>query len=161
MSLINTISRGLIHKDGEHSITKHGGSWRKGENGKYWVSNRLTNLLHVYIPLFPVWIFSLFTNWGKKLIGRALGYSSCAHCGMAWLYVKGKTIYYCESSGMFPLCVDCFDKLAPEEIDPHIEAVVWNWLEIEERHGLTWDKEQSPAEIIAAAKQQVRVMKAS
>ncbi|TET40181.1 MAG: hypothetical protein E3J66_07245 [Dehalococcoidia bacterium] len=79
---------------------------------------------------------------------------------MPWKYIKHQSIQYSEHSGMFPLCVKCFNELSPEEIDPHIEALVLSWVEDNERYGFSWDKEAPPEEVIASAKQQVRVMKA-
>ena len=160
MSLVNTLTRGLIYKDGESSASRRGDTWSKSEKGKYWVSERLRNLIKVFIPFFPIWVFSCYqVTWAMKFIGKALGFSSCASCDMPWRYVRGQHIKFSENSGMFPVCIRCFRSLSLEQIDAHIEALVKSWGDIERKYGLKWDKEQTPEEVIAAAKAETRRMK--
>lgn len=40
----------------------------------------------------------------------------CSHCGGAWNWKDGATIYYYEGRGMFPICQDCFQELSVKEI---------------------------------------------
>ncbi|GAI30731.1 unnamed protein product, partial [marine sediment metagenome] len=111
MSLINTLTLGLIRKDGEWPSKVCGSSWKYGD---YWISTRII-LLPTYIKLSPLYLISLFGFKGVKIIiGKALGYLGCSHCHMTWNYVEGKSIKYSEHSGMFPLCEECFDKLTSE-----------------------------------------------
>ncbi len=160
MSLINTLTKGLIYKDGEEPAGRSGGrGWNKDKNSQYWVSCQLRDIIHVYIPMFIVWVFSLFTIGGKKVIGRALGFGECANCHMPWKYVKGQDIKYSDSGGMFPICVKCFEILSPPEIDSYIEALVHRWAKDSIRLGYEWGKDQTPEEVIASAQQQVRAMK--
>lgn len=142
MSIINTLTSGLIYRDGE----SHGyrtGPWQK--HGNYWINIKLVRF-PTYITHGPECLLAaLGCKWAKIAIGRALGYSGCYHCGMTWNYVEGKTIYYSEGSGMFPLCEECFDRLSPEEIDPYIEKLAMSW--------------QNPQKVIEPAKAEVRRMK--
>lgn len=89
----------------------------------------------------------------RTFVGKVQGYYSCHHCGATWNCVKRKTVMYSVGSGMFPLCVECFDKLSSEEIDPYIEQLVLQWVE------QGWSESQSPEEVIRAAKVEVRRMK--
>lgn len=159
MSLLNKMTRGLIYKDGETSISSRGGSWSKSPKGKLWISSRLSNL-RVFITFFPIWVLSCYkVTWAMKLIGKALGFSSCASCGIPWRYVRGQNIYYSENRGMFPVCIHCFQSLTPEQIDIHIEALVNSWADINRKYGFEGDKEQTPEEVIAAAEAEMRRMK--
>ena len=156
MSLVKTLTLGLIHKDGEWPSRICGSSWQYGD---YWVSTKII-LLPTYIKLAPMFLLAAFGyKWAKMVIGKALGYSGCSHCGMTWNYVKGKRIHFSANEGMFPLCEECFDKLLPEEIDPYIDKLVMEWLEIDAKHGLKWHEEQSPEEVAESAKAEVRRMK--
>lgn len=161
MSLINSLTRGLIYEDGESQPYRKGGcSYSKKKDSKYWVSDRLRNLIEVFIPLFPVWVLSRFqVTWAMKKIGKALGFGSCSSCGMPWRYVRWATINYSEKSGMFPICVTCFRLLTPAQIDFHIEELVNSWLSDNKKYGLEWGKKQAPEELIAAAKAEMRRMK--
>ncbi len=158
MSLVSTLTGGLIHKDGEWPNRICGSAWKYGN---YWVSTRII-LLPTYIKLTPMFLLAaLGYRWAKIVIGRVLSYSGCSHCGMTWNYVKGKNIQFSDNEGMFPLCEECFDKLPPEEIDPYIERLVQEWLEINAKYGLKWGRGQSPQEVIESAKAEVRRMKSS
>jgi hypothetical protein len=160
MSLINTLTHGLIYRDGEYPKGRSwGGGWDKRAEGTYWISSGLLDL-QVYIKYLPVWLLSLASaRWAQKIIGNAFGYGSCCSCGMPWKYVKGKTISFSESEGMFPLCETCFDRLTPEEIDPYIEQLVQKWLDDNVKYKFKWSIKQSPQEVIDAAKAEVRRMK--
>jgi len=156
MSLVNTLTGGLLCKEGERPGKLCGSAWKYGH---YWISRRII-LLPTYIRLAPMYLLStLGYRWPKIVIGRALGYSGCSHCSMTWNYVKGKSIQFSANEGMFPLCEECFDKLPPEEIDPYIESLVQKTLEIQAKYGLQWDKKQSPQEVSESAKAEVRRMK--
>ena len=162
MSLINSLTRGLIYKDGESQPHRKGRSsyYSKNEGSKYWVDDRLRNLIKVFIPLFPVWVLSRFqVTWAMKKIGKALGSGSCSCCGMPWRYVRGATINYSETSGMFPICVSCFRLLTPDQIDFHIEKLVSSWRFDNKEYGFERAKEQTPEEVIVAAKAEMRRMK--
>lgn len=158
MSVINTVTLGLIHKDGEWPGRIGGSSWKYGN---YWVSTKIIHL-PTYITLAPMFLLvALGCKRAKIVIGRRLGYSGCFHCGMTWNYAQSKSIQFSETRGMFPLCEECFSKLPPEEIDPYIERLVWEWIEINAKYGLKWSESQSPQEIIEAAKAEVRRMKSA
>lgn len=157
MSLVNTLTRGLIYPDGEHSVSNIVGGWHK--YGNYWISVRLTNL-RVYLSHLPAYICSrLGFIWAKKLIGSALGYSHCYHCEMPWCYVEHESIKFSEDSGMFPLCKTCFSILEPGQIGVYILELVSEWIQINERYSLPWDKAQTPEEVVEAANAEVRRMK--
>jgi hypothetical protein len=150
MSIINRLTSGLIYKDGE-SPGYRTGMWQK--HGNYWIHTKIVHL-PTYIKHGLEYLLAILgCRWARIAIGKALGYGGCYRCGMTWNYVKGKTIYYTEGSGMFPLCAECFDKLPPEEIDPYIEKLVMSWLDSE------WHHKQNPQELIESAKAEVREMK--
>lgn len=54
----------------------------------------------------------------RNLIGNLRGYSGCLHCGDRWNWKKEHSIKYeqrgQESSAMFPICEECFQKLPVE-----------------------------------------------
>lgn len=156
MSIINRLTSGLIYKDGE-SPGYRTGMWQK--QGNYWIHTKIARL-PTYIKHGPEYLLAVLgCKRAKIAIGRALGFGGCYHCGMTWNHVEGKTIYYSEGGGMFPLCEECFDKLSPEEIDPYIEQVVMSWLKSNAEYGLKWGYKQSSQEIIESAKAEVRRMK--
>ena len=47
----------------------------------------------------------------ESLNKSALHYGSCEYCGDKWNWKEGKTIWYKEDVGMFPLCRECFNNL--------------------------------------------------
>jgi len=125
-SIINRLTRGLIYKEGELSLARTG-TWFK--RGKYWISYKILTFLTL-LRILPIYLLSqLKVKWAIRSVGRALGYGACLRCKMPWNHVKPKTIMYRPDSGMFPLCVDCFDSLSIEEIDLYIERLVSEWPE--------------------------------
>lgn len=160
MSLINTLTRGLIYKDGEEPVGNWKGGWQKDKDSVYWVSSGLLSLLHVYLPLFPIWVVSLLkVQRAQKFIGRRLGFGSCAHCGMPWKYGRGKVISFSEDGGMFPVCAKCFDLLSTAQLDIYIEALVRGWQVSDVRYGRKWERAQTPEQVIVAAQAEMRRMK--
>lgn len=160
MSLINRLTRGMIHKDGEFSIIHRTGIWEK--HGQHWFNQKLIRLLDVYIPFLPIWLLTRFdVKWAKKLLGRLLGFSKCSGCGMTWNYATEKHISYSEHSGMFPICTECFDRMEPDEIDEHIRNLVLEWIEDCHSMRLPWSQshDKTPTEIIMAAQAEMRRMK--
>lgn len=158
MSLVKTVTGGLIHKEGEF-----GGGWLPchgwWKHGDYWFSCWLMTLPK-YLKYLPIWILSLLGfRWAMIVFGTILGYSHCYHCLMPWKYVEHRSINFSKSQGMFPLCVHCFDKLEPDQINPYIEKLVMKWQEINIEYNLKWDNQQTPVEVIVAAKAEVRRMK--
>lgn len=158
MSLIRTLTWGYIYRNGESPRFGLSGGWWK--YGNYWIPIILAQL-PTYLRLLPIWIMSLFrVKFAQKIMGRALGFSCCAHCGMPWKYVEGKPIPFSDSSGMFPLCEQCFDELSPQRIDMYIDQLINTWLDDHRRLRLEWQMLQ-PADLAEAAKAEVRRMKAS
>lgn len=161
MSLVNLLTIGLVHKDGEEALVSSWGMYSKSKDSQYWVSDALRDFVSVYLPLFPIWLLSLCRlRCAMKLIGQALGYSCCSNCGMPWKYVQWKNIHFSPSEGMFPLCEKCFNSLGPEEIDRHIEKLVLRWWDDSIKYGYDWGKEP-PQKIIESAKAEVRRIKAN
>lgn len=160
MSLVKTLTRGLIYKDGEGPVFNRfsGGGWNK--YGDRWIAINLICFRRVYLPYFPIWLLSLArVKWARIFIGNKLGYSSCFHCHMPWKYVKGKTINFSDNRGMFPLCVQCFDALPPGKIDPYIDQLVDDWASGCVKYDIPWQHPQTPDEVKEAAKLTVRKMK--
>jgi len=152
MSIINTLTSGLIYKDGETTPGRVCGTWQ--QHGNYWVHMKIVRL-PTYIKRAPVYLLAaLGYKRAKTVMGKALGYGGCYHCGMTWNYAKGKSIRYSVRDGMFPLCEECFDRLSSEEIDPYIEKLVMVWLGSNE-----WGNKQSPQKVIESAKAEIRRMK--
>jgi len=48
--------------------------------------------------------------------GSLQGYGGCNHCGDTWNWKQGHSVMYSETSGAFPLCEECYQKLKPEII---------------------------------------------
>lgn len=68
---------------------------------------------------------------------RTPGYSWCQHCGRTWDRVDYRPISYTVKmsetvdhylgSGMFPICVGCFNELSSEEILEYCKELADNW----------------------------------
>lgn len=73
----------------------------------------------------------------KSSYGKMNGLSSCSHCDLAWNVVNGKDIPYTARlpefpySSMFPICVECFDKLDSDQIFNYCQELVNRWKESE------------------------------
>lgn len=73
----------------------------------------------------------------KIVADRTPGYSWCSHCGRTWDKVEYKPILYTikisettdgfGGSGMFPVCVGCFNELSSEEILEYCKELADNW----------------------------------
>lgn len=69
----------------------------------------------------------------KNLIERTPGYSWCQHCGKTWDKVEYKPIPYVtkipefSNSGMFPVCVSCFNELSSEKILEYCKELIDSW----------------------------------
>jgi hypothetical protein len=60
------------------------------------------------------------------------GFSHCLRCQMPWNVVDGHTLMVTESTGMFPLCEQCWDELGTSEARlPFLEQHV---IEAQYRH---------------------------
>lgn len=57
----------------------------------------------------------------------APGYSWCHRCGRSWDVVRGRSVAYRESSGMFAICTECWRELAPSERLPFYVMVWAGW----------------------------------
>ena len=62
-------------------------------------------------------------RWRKKLsqlpenIQKNSGHhGKCSHCGGAWNWKDGETIWYYKGRGMFPICQSCFESLSNNEV---------------------------------------------
>lgn len=56
-------------------------------------------------------VLNFIRNWK----GRRKGYSGCHRCGGTWDWKEEHSIPYAEGKGMFPLCVECYEELSPQE----------------------------------------------
>jgi hypothetical protein len=71
----------------------------------------------------------------KSSYGKMNGLSSCSHCGLAWNVVNGEHIPYTarspefSHSSMFPICIECFDKLDSDQIFNYCQELVNRWKE--------------------------------
>ena len=65
--------------------------------------------------------------------------SYCLHCGTTWVFVRGHSTPYSESSGCFPLCEECWGEMTPAQRLPYYHEMyeAWNdpsyahWADIE------------------------------
>jgi hypothetical protein len=62
----------------------------------------------------------------KRLL-NAYGFSTCAHCGCGWNWVKGKYIPYGLGRAMFPVCMFCFKHLGTDKITQYAKGLVSSW----------------------------------
>ena len=73
----------------------------------------------------------------KSSYGKMNGLSSCYRCGLAWNVANGKNIPYTarlpefSDRSMFPICVECFDKLDSDQIFNYCQELVNRWKESE------------------------------
>lgn len=66
----------------------------------------------------------------RNVAGRAFGYSGCECCGDTWNWKEKHDTYYGPDGGVFPLCEECWQKLAtPEKRLPYYQALLDNWRE--------------------------------
>jgi len=63
--------------------------------------------------------------------GKLRGYGGCQECGDTWNWKKEQSISYNKSSGMFPLCKECFKKMLQRKIEEHCIALMVEWGENE------------------------------
>ena len=73
----------------------------------------------------------------KKILPRFLknslgeGFSGCNRCGDKWNWKEPHYVTYHEtergSSGMFPLCEECYQQLTPEERYPYYRRLYFSW----------------------------------
>lgn len=63
-------------------------------------------------------------------------YGGCSHCGDKWNWKESKSVYYDETSGMFPLCRECFDKMT-------YDYVLWYHLKQFEK----WDRQPTDEQL--------------
>lgn len=59
--------------------------------------------------------------------GKALGLSGCYCCGDTWNWKKHKEIPHKEDESMFPLCVECYDRLGVEDIIKYCQQLIDYW----------------------------------
>ena len=61
----------------------------------------------------------------EKLL--APGYSCCGLCGRPWKFAKEHITNYSPSSGCFPLCQKCWEKLTPQKRLPFYHKLWKEW----------------------------------
>ena len=54
-------------------------------------------------------------------------YSCCGRCGITWNFVENHSTMITQSTGMFPLCEDCWSELAIKERLPYYKALYNKW----------------------------------
>jgi len=67
------------------------------------------------------------TRMIKNKSGHLQGYGSCFNCGDTWNWKEHQSIKYEESSGMFPLCKECFNKLPEKDIIDWCVTLFIDW----------------------------------
>ncbi len=63
----------------------------------------------------------------KNKQGYLSGYGNCQECGDTWNWKKIQNINYEDTSGMFPLCIECFKRLSLKKIEEHRIALMVEW----------------------------------
>ena len=69
-------------------------------------------------------------RWILNLLGRFLGYGSCAECGDSYYWKPWQALDYTEgenTSGMFPVCKECLLALSAVHIGIHCYQLWLKW----------------------------------
>lgn len=74
-------------------------------------------------------------RWLRNRTGHGLGYGWCGCCGDSWHWKEHHSTPYCSHpgesdgpcKGMFPLCVECWEKLTPAQRLPYYEQIITAW----------------------------------
>ena len=70
---------------------------------------------------------NFLSRYFKNQYGRSKGYGGCSHCKDTWDWKESFSIPFTETSSMFPLCKECFEKLSINEINYYIKQLVNVW----------------------------------
>ena len=81
----------------------------------------------------------------KSTIGKLKGYGECKHCKLSWIVVDSFNIPYevklpeRGGSGMFPISIECFKKLSPEEIFIYCKQLAETWYKTPSYRNIDFD----------------------
>ena len=74
---------------------------------------------------------------------------TCLCCGRKWRTEKPQETRYSAYTGIFPLCVECWGKMSPEDRLPFYETLILQWEVIEGYEITAAEREEIKAAVLA------------
>ncbi len=83
----------------------------------------MVTMLSIMLIIVSLRLIYVSNIQSKNIIGTSRGYSGCDNCGDTWNWKKYHIIDYSETSGMFPLCEECYQKLDIEKVKHYVRKL--------------------------------------